>query len=213
MKRYQIPLEEGKYYHIYNRGNNRDRMFFNDYNYVFFMGRCRQYLSKSCDILAYCLLPNHFHMLVYVKEQPVKSGAIASEALLPAVAAPAPAPEAKLLTAEQGFHRLFTSYSKAINKEQKRHGSLIENPFKRIEIDSDEYLRNVVVYIHTNPELHGFCDDFSLYRWSSYNSILNNTHQFAVSENILSWFEDSDNYRFCHFNRVQAFPDEDLYLE
>ena len=72
MKPNEIPLEEGQFYHIYNRGNNRERLFYSTENYLFFLRRYDEYLY------AFCLLPNHFHLLVRVK-----SGAAEAEREVP----------------------------------------------------------------------------------------------------------------------------------
>ena len=68
MKPTQIPLQEGKYYHIYNRGNNRETLFYTEANYKYFLKKYDKYLSEYVDTYAYCLLPNHFHLLISVKE-------------------------------------------------------------------------------------------------------------------------------------------------
>ena len=54
-------------YHIYNRGNNKQRIFFNDNNYLYFLKKVRKEMVPHCDVLAYCLMPNHFHFLVQLK--------------------------------------------------------------------------------------------------------------------------------------------------
>lgn len=119
------------------------------------------------------------------------------DAMLFAVpATPAPDPS-------KAFHRMFTSFSKAINRQQNRHGSLIENPFKRAEVDSDEYLTNLVVYIHTNPQLHGFVPDFRTYKWSSYNEILSDNPSRLQKATVLEWFNDKENFKFRHQERVE----------
>lgn len=68
MKPKEIQLESGKYYHIYNRGNNKERIFFNEHNYEYFMRKFDFYLTEYVDLFAFCLLPNHFHFIVRVKE-------------------------------------------------------------------------------------------------------------------------------------------------
>jgi len=71
-------LERG-IYHIYNRGNNCQTIFFSDNNYFYFLKKCHRYLKPCGNILAWCLMPNHFHFLIDVTEEgmtPVKSGGI-----------------------------------------------------------------------------------------------------------------------------------------
>ena len=191
MKKHQIELEEGKYYHIFNRGNNSERIFFNEGNYEFFLRRYNEILSSLVETYAFCLLPNHFHFLVRVKDLPAKALHLK---------------DAKLLTSSpnpsHAFHRLFTSYSKAINLQQNRHGSLFENPFKRIEITSDEYLKNLVIYIHTNPQLHGFVNNFKIYKWSSYKDIISDNPTKQYHPAVLKWFENKENFEFCHKEKI-----------
>ncbi|HBF89311.1 MAG TPA: hypothetical protein DDX39_11780 [Bacteroidales bacterium] len=185
MKKHQLELEEGKYYHIFNRGNNSDKIFFNELNYIFFLNRYNEYLSDYVETFAYCLLPNHFHLLIRVKEK----------ALL--------LQKAKLLEKpSQAFHRFFTSYSKATNKQQSRHGSLFENPFKRIEIYTNEYFTNLVFYIHANPQLHGYVNDFRAYKWSSYNSILSDKPSNLQRQAVIEWFDNKENFIFFHKKKI-----------
>lgn len=64
----KVPFRAGHCYHLYNRGVNRGPIFFCDENWRFFIQRLRDYfISPHADILAYCLMPNHYHLLVYLK--------------------------------------------------------------------------------------------------------------------------------------------------
>ena len=78
-----MHFEEGYIYHIYNQGNNKQRLFFNRDNYLFFLRKIKVHLLPYVDILAWCLMPNHFHLMVLVNsaELPVKPRA--SLVLLP----------------------------------------------------------------------------------------------------------------------------------
>jgi len=67
-----MDFEEGHLYHIYNQGNNRQRIFFQQKNYLFFIQKIRSYLLPYADVLAWCLMPNHFHLLVYVNRLEVE---------------------------------------------------------------------------------------------------------------------------------------------
>jgi len=63
------PLEYGEYYHIYNRGNNREDVFFEERNYRHFLSLYAKYILPNADTYAYCLLRNHFHLLVRILTQ------------------------------------------------------------------------------------------------------------------------------------------------
>ncbi len=203
MKPLQMPLEEGKYYHVFNRGNNGDTIFYKPENYKFFLRRMEEYLMPFIEVYAYCLMPNHFHLLIRVKER--------TEALL--------LKDAKLLgnepgeLASQAFHRLFTSYSKAINKQEKRHGSLFENPFKRKVVTDERYFTNLVFYIHANPQLHCICQDFRQYPWSSYERIISGNSSELIHENSVEWVGRNETFIDYHpeINEIDQF--RDLLLE
>lgn len=62
-------LEPGFYYHIYNHANGRENLFCSDENYRFFISRYKKHIAPIADIFAYCLMPNHIHFLVRVKEE------------------------------------------------------------------------------------------------------------------------------------------------
>jgi REP element-mobilizing transposase RayT len=111
-------LEKDYYYHIYNRGINADIIFANEANKVYFLELYKKYLTEKVSTLAYCLLSNHFHFLIRVEKEP------------------------KDVT--QAFSNLFNAYAKAFNKQQNRTGSLFEKHFKRIRLDSEEYLKKLI---------------------------------------------------------------------
>jgi putative transposase len=78
MPRREVKLCAGGYYHLYNRGHNRGRIFFARENYMFFLRRLCEYVLPVLDVVAYCLMPTHYHLLVWVKtvktsEKPRKS--------------------------------------------------------------------------------------------------------------------------------------------
>jgi putative transposase len=64
-----IPLEEDRYYHIYNRANGSEKIFVEKDNYRFFMDKYRQHISPIADTYCYCLMPNHFHFLIKIKTE------------------------------------------------------------------------------------------------------------------------------------------------
>ena len=152
------PLQYSTYYHIYNRGNNRQNVFFEERNYRYFLQLYAKYIEPVADTYAYCLLPNHFHLLVRTKsvdeqEATWEKTLRVSETLR--VSGPF-----KPKRPSQQFGSLFNAYAKAINRVSDHTGSLFENPFGRIEVDSDTYFVRLVTYIHQNPEKHGLVNDF-----------------------------------------------------
>jgi len=190
-----IPLEHDGYYHIYNRGINGTSLFYIPENYEHFLRLYEKYIDPIADTYAWCLMGNHFHFLVRIK-----MGDEIDLNLLPnPVRVQNPDRVVKRLKPpHRYFSDLFNSYSQAINKQQKRTGSLFESPFHRIPINSDKYFQNLVIYIHQNPVHHGFTDDFRDYPWSSYNSIISDKPTKLKRSEVLKWFDDCQNFTHCH---------------
>jgi REP element-mobilizing transposase RayT len=214
MKPLQIPLQPGKFYHIFNRGNNGENLFYKNDNYIFFLRKLDEYLSDYIELYAYCLLPNHFHLLVRIKEfetdtknalhfQNAKRFEVNQLRTIGK-------PEDEISTA---FLRFFTSYAKAINKQENRHGSLFENPFKRKVIENTNYLANLVFYIHSNPQMHGICNDFRQYAWSSYDRILLGKPSKLKKEDVIGWFTDKSNYLSFHAQNIELDKIKELVME
>jgi REP element-mobilizing transposase RayT len=104
-------FEEGSFYHVYNRTNNKELLFRNDENFNFFLNKYDYFLKDHLDLVAFCLMPTHFHFLVKVKNDiPISArrhnisdftlGNVMSESLL----------------VEEQFRKYFISYSKSYNK-------------------------------------------------------------------------------------------------
>jgi len=131
-------LQHGKYYHIYNRGINGCKLFYEDENYNYFLKLYEIHIDSIAETYAFCLMKNHFHFLIRIKEE--------NEILTKLIKPP-----------HQYFSNLFNAYTKAINKKYERNSSLFQRTFKRKLIDSEDHLKNLILYIHTNPIHHNIC--------------------------------------------------------
>lgn len=126
-----IPLQFGVYYHIFNRGNNRENLFFEERNYRHFLRLYAKYILPVVDTYAYCLLPNHFHLLIRVKpeEEQALGTAPAPDDVGTARAKPQQEPKEtqsitpKILSPSRQFAHCFNAYSKAVNKAYGRIGT------------------------------------------------------------------------------------------
>ena len=181
-----IPLEPGHYYHIYNRGNNRENIFIEERNYLYFMQLYQKYILPVCDTFAYCLLRNHFHILVRVKELENQTSEVSKTS------------EVFSKTVTQQFSNFFNSYTKSINATYKRSGSLFQNRFGRIEVDSDRYFAQLIHYIHFNPQKHGFVEDFRQYPYSSYQAIVSEKPTNLCRHEVLDWFQGKNSFVNIH---------------
>lgn len=120
-----MHFEKDRLYHIYNQGNNRQKIFFNRENYLFFLRKVRVQLLPYCDILAYCLMPNHFHFMVEVNKVELEEvpGATGSNG----GATPSRTP---IGTFRKSIGILLASYTRAINKQNGSTGSLFRQKTK-----------------------------------------------------------------------------------
>jgi putative transposase len=154
-------LEKGHLYHIYNQGNNQQRIFFNRDNYMYFLKKVNMFMLPYVDIIAWCLMPNHFHFMVEVKELEleVMAGSVSSEAFTQGEGLTKSAAsdgfswseavtmdpnsqgftssealtkdkESKFRTLNDSIGILLRTYTRAINKQENRSGSLFRNPTK-----------------------------------------------------------------------------------
>jgi hypothetical protein len=98
----------------------------------------------------------------------------------------------------EAFRRFFMSYSKAINKQSARTGSLFQKNFKRKMVEHDAYLLTCARYIHQNPQKHGICDDFKTYQYSSYGRILIEKPTKLMKREVINWFGNNDSYKQLH---------------
>jgi len=160
------PLEYDSYFHIYNRGINSTILFKDSKDYELFLNKYFEYISPVADTLAWCLMKNHFHFLVRIL--PVDKISFIKEKEQSKIKYS----ERKKYNPTKQFSHLFNSHTKYFNAKHKRTGGLFETPFRRIKIDSDVYLKNLVSYIHSNPVKHGCVDNVFDYPWSSYLSIM-----------------------------------------
>ena len=175
------PLYPGTCYHIYNHANGDDNLFREVENYRFFLQQYERYIPPVADTYAYCLMPNHFHLLVRIKE---------AEMLLPAF------PKFQTLEMLEGsnfiskqFSNLFSSYTQAFNKMHGRRGSLFMKNFKRKEIHVDKYFGNAIAYVHLNAIKHGFIKEVGDWQWTSYHHYLHQQpYQLLNRQPVLEWF-------------------------
>jgi len=130
------------YVHYYNRGVNKDSIFFAPENYVFLLAKISGFIKDyHVELIAYCLMPNHYHILL--KTEKTNEGS-------------------KLI------QRLFNCYTQAINKKYSRVGTLFQGNVKKRIIEDDNYLAETIKYIHLNPVKAGLCDKPEKWEFSDY---------------------------------------------
>lgn len=175
----KVPLATGEYYHVFNRGVAKMRIFSNFYDYNRFL-KCVLYYQidgqkprfsiftpetheldpskKIVDIISYCLMPNHFHFLL----KQVRDGGIS-----------------------EFVSRISNSYTKYFNIKNNRVGPILQGDFKAVYIESNEQLLHVSRYIHLNPLIGFVTKDIETYKWSSYLEYIGLRNDRICENNII----------------------------
>ncbi len=175
-------IEKGHIYHIYNQGNNRQKIFFNRENYFFFLGKMKEYILPYTDIMAWCLMPNHFHWMVYVRETDIFRSRGATQSRTPTIS--------DNISFNKSIGILLASYTRAINNQENITGSLFREKTKaecltayngitpsfyntefgtimNITDPEKEYPRICFNYIHNNPVKAGLVKSAEDWEFSS----------------------------------------------
>ncbi len=172
------PFETEHYFHIYNRGNNKEDIFLEKENYSYLLTLMKKYLTSIGEVYSYCLLPNHFHILFKFKE----------EKELPAL----------MQKGKQALHQpisnMLNAYTKAINKRYNRSGSLFQEHLKRIKITEERYLVNLIIYINTNSSHHQI-EDYKTYPFSSYQALVSMKPTLLKRDDVIEFFDDKENFK------------------
>ena len=186
----KIPFENNEYYHIYNRGVDKREVFLDKNDFLHFFAGLREFnqqepignlnnkssnrdnktkprskASKLIEIVAFCLNPNHFHLLL--KQNSDKG-------------------------IEKFMQKLGTSYTKYFNSRNKRNGALFQDKFKSKRIGSNEYLLYLSAYINLNNKIHNIPDDkMSISSIKEYQENINGICDKSI---ILDQYENNDKY-------------------
>ena len=188
------PLQFGQYYHIYNRGNNRENLFVEQRNYPYFLKLYAKHILPVAKTFAYCLLPNHFHFAIRTRTtaeqetfwQHQIQPFLAGEQLF------------KLREPSEAFKNMFIAYTRAFNRATERTGTLFARPFQRKRIDSEAYFVQLITYIHKNPQKHGLIDDYRDWTWSSYPAFVSVQPSHIEREQVVDWFGGQENFAVAH---------------
>ena len=200
-----IPFVNGEYYHIFNRGVAKMPIYLNAFDYKQFINTMLYYQIegpkprfsifklqpilldnriKLIDIICYCLMPNHFHLIL----RQIKDTGIT-----------------------EFVGKLSNSYTKYFNIKNKRVGPLLQGEFKSVYIGSDEQITHLSRYIHLNPLVGYVTKDLRTYRWSSYPEYLGTVKSNICSKEIvLGQFKLQNDYGTFVFDQVSYAKELDF---
>jgi REP element-mobilizing transposase RayT len=196
------PLQFDAFYHIYNRGNNRENLFVEERNYPYFMQLYAKHILPIAETFAYCLMPNHFHFLIRTRteEEQLKIGSFSKNEPISKVRTKNEpiSTTFKPRQPSRAFNNMFIAYARAFNQATGRTGVLFETPFHRKIVTTDAYFQHLITYIHKNPGKHGFVEDFRDWTWSSYNALRSDKTTLLAREAVIDWFGDHETFDDIH---------------
>jgi putative transposase len=176
----KFELHANEYYHLYNRGNNHASIFRETENYRYFLRLLEKYLPPDrVEIIAYCLMPDHYHLLVCPRDDSL------SKLMQP----------------------LLLAYTNAVNRRYGRAGSLFQGRFKVRLIGNNEYLLHLSRYIHLNPVRAGLTKKAEDWEFSSYRAYLGSCSGVILRpEVVLGQFNSPQEYREFVEEELQVEP-------
>ena len=221
----KIELKNGNYYHIFNHAVGKENLFRKNENFTHFLRLYDIFISSIADTFAWCLMPNHFHFLVRIKEDQEIGFLDSLEKDSPDIYVKWKTyfpdnlrTNRKLLLirkpiAEKQFSHLFDAYAKAYNNSFKRKGQLFLKSFEMRHVTNQKYFKNLIFYIHNNPVHHGFVEHITEYPWTSYYSIISVKPTKLQKEKVLDWFESDRNFKTYHNTKHDDNDIVDLIIE
>ncbi len=215
-EKYLADFEEGCMYHVYNRTNNKEKLFLSDENRRFFLRKYDQYLSPFADTYCWCLLPNHFHFLIRIKSEENIQAYLKSKELKELTPTEKKFIEQQINLSElieQCFKRFFQSYSLAFNKQHNRKGNLFYKPFKRLKLEKETHFTQAIIYIHANPFKHKLAKDFTSWQWSSWQTMVSTSPTQLLRDEILAWFGNKDRFIEAHKSMIQYYEESNAAIE
>jgi putative transposase len=157
----------GEKYHLFNHANGWENIFKEQKNYAFFLKKLGQHILPVCKLFAYCMMPNHFHLVLQVRYEEELHKLWQKDQNSPILT-----PKQLELKTSKSFSNLFSSYTQAYNKVYKRMGSLFIPSMKMATIDSANDFCKVIHYTHSNPVHHRFTKKIEEWPHSSYKIFL-----------------------------------------
>ena len=190
-------------YHVFNQGNNGEDIFVNRKDYEVFIEKYQRIITPIAFTYAYCLMPNHFHLLVMIKSKTSLPKKMQSDRR---------AGELSNMLG-QVFGNFFSGYTKSFNKFHGRKHKLFAPQFKRKRIENTTYFEHLIHYIHRNPVHHRFCYDLNDWKYSSYWEYLNNELVWFSESGFKRYFSSKEDFRKQHNTTIEHLLGEQFLLE
>ena len=207
-----MQFEKDNIYHIYNQGNNCQPIFYTNENYLFFLKKIKTHISPFASILAWCLMPNHFHLMVRVNHEFLwlnSEGFAQSEALAMEQRQNSEPIPLKQRTFNDSIGIMLRSYTNAINKQEKRSGALFRKATKaqclnkidgitpsfyntsqgaliNIHNPDEDYPNVCFNYIHQNPIKAKLVTNVEDWHYSSYPDVIGLRNGTLIDREVIN---------------------------
>jgi hypothetical protein len=194
MSKYHEPLYPNQTYHLFNRAVGNERLFISHDNYRYFILKMQEYILPVADLFTYSLIPNHFHLLIRIKDE---------SSLIPYFEFKKqrnfhPAVDFLPEFVMQQFSNWCNGYAKAFNKMYNRKGSLFIDYLKRSPVTKETDLFNFLFYVNNNACKHGLCRKIGDWSYDGYKILLHDHETFLKRDEVISWFGSKE--RFIKFH-------------
>jgi len=201
-----MQFEIDNIYHIYTQGNNQQKIFYSQENYLFFLRKIRTHIHPFTEILAYCLMPNHFHLLIVANEKTVLTKEVAKK-------------QKNILS--ENIRIMLSSYTQAINKQEGFSGSLFRQNIKIKKLNKDEFListqkqfyHNDILtclnYIHQNPVQADLVEKPEHWGFSSFQDYIGKRNGTLCNKELTFQLADIDVNTILQQSNIN-FNDEQL---
>lgn len=187
-------LEPGKFYHIYNRGNNSQDVFHSEFEVNSFLSRWERFITPVAETFAYSILKNHFHAAVRVRDSIYRPNLKIFE-------------ELGIDETNKDFSRFFTSFAMSLHAANGTNGAVFKRRFQRNEVSTDDRFKRLIAYILFNPQRHRLTDDATTYRYGSYQFIDSTPPPMLAQEELFRLFGGLEEViRYLDLYREQYFP-------
>ena len=190
------PLLPNSTYHVYNHGIGNSDIFFEPANYDYFLDLYKKHISPYASLFAFCLLPNHFHLILkigeyeqieaFIKKREYHLSGNRYEKVNNKIA--------------QIFGNLFNAYAKAVNKRYNRMGGIFVKSCKRKIVKDEDYLRQLILYVNTNAIHHQLAEEIEEWDYSSFRHIIHKNSFVVDYIQTLSLFNSPEEFRILHEN-------------
>lgn len=227
-----IPLIPGNSYHIFNHANGFENVFCREENFLYFLEKYWLYISPVAETYAYCLMPNHFHVVVRIRKRQVietlfqsknfgkvlnsskKNFGKVEKEMIPINYSDINFSKVEEISdsviekyISKQFANLFSCYTQSFNKVYHRKGSLFIKNFKREQIFDKQHFLNVVIYTHRNPIHHGFRKEYDAWDFSSYNEIVEGNNDHVEIIKLMKMTEGIELFIDKHRSALKNFED------